>query len=304
MVDYLTFSVPSVSDVKAFIDTLFGRVDWQDGKGQYGYTDCVFNGGMRVFSKPEGLNSAVCVSMSGTGCRTFETLKGEGFQWSVFLKQLKDDYEVHFSRLDVALDVTEQFMPSMKSICEYVAKRKYISKFRRNIYTLGSEEFVFFGSPQSDVRLRIYNKALERGFDDQHWIRFEFQLRNGAAEKFIREYGIHENIGYCVRSCLNNYVRFLTKPHDVDDRHGGRIPTVQWWNRLLDGADKMSLFDAPGIEYNQTRLERYIVQQVAPSLATYFKCKGADLDVLYRLLDAGASHMNANQMNLVNQYGV
>ena len=107
-----------------------------------------------------------------------------------------------------------------------------------------------------------------------------------------------------MRSCLNNYVRFLTKPHDVDDRHGGRIPTVQWWNRLLDGADKMSLFDAPGIEYNLSRLERYIVQQVAPSLATYFKCKGADLDVLYRLLDAGASHMNANQMNLVNQYGV
>lgn len=101
---------------------------------------------------------------------------------------LQDDYNVHFSRLDVALDVTEQWMPSMRSICDYVAKRKYVSKFRRNIWTMGSEEFVFFGSPSSDVRLRIYNKALERGFADQHWIRFEYQLRNDAAEKFIREY--------------------------------------------------------------------------------------------------------------------
>ncbi len=190
----------------------------------------------------------------------------------------------------------------MKSICGYVAQRKYVSKFRRNIYTLGSEEFVFFGSPQSDVRLRIYNKALERGYPDEHWIRFEFQLRNAASGKFIKEYGRNQNIGYCVKSCLNNYVRFLSKPHSPDDRHQDRIPTVQWWSRLLSGADKLSLFESVGVEYNLSRLEKYLVTQVAPSLAAYFQCKGGDLDTLYRLIDAGSSHMNQRQAMLVEQY--
>jgi len=301
LVDFLTFSVQNISNLDAFKDQLFGRVDWQQGRGAYGYSDCVFSGGMRLFSGKPDARFEVCVSMSGTGCRTFETLRGEGFQWSEFLQQLQNDYDVHFSRLDVALDVTEKYMPSMKSICGYVAQRKYISKFRRNIYTLGSEEFVFFGSPSSDVRLRIYNKALERGYEDQHWIRFEYQLRNDAARKFIDEYQRNKNIGYCVRSCLNNYVRFLTKPHN-GDRNGGRIPTVQWWDRLLAGADKMSLFEAPGIEYNLSRLEKYLVTQVAPSLATYLRCKGGDLGVLYKLLDVGAAKMNQNQSMLVKQY--
>lgn len=64
----------------------------------------------------------------------------------------------------------------------------------------------------------------------------------------------------------------------------------------------MSLFEAPGIEYNLSRLEKYLVTQVAPSLATYLRCKGGDLGVLYKLLDVGAAKMNQNQSMLVKQY--
>lgn len=62
------------------------------------------------------------------------------------------------------------------------------------------------------------------------------------------------------------------------------------------------MFEAPGIEYNLSRLEKYLVTQVAPSLAAYFKCKGGDLDVLYKLLDVGSARMNQNQSILVQQY--
>ncbi len=110
LVDYLTFSVPSVADLEVFKDCLFGHVDWQHGHAAYGYLNCVFSSGIRVFYEKPEHRQEVCVSMSGSGCRTFETLKGEGFSWSDFFRQMQDDYGVHFSRLDVALDVKDQFL--------------------------------------------------------------------------------------------------------------------------------------------------------------------------------------------------
>ena len=87
LVDFLTFSVPFVLSQKAFLSDLFGCVDWQQGRGQYGYQDCVYYGGIRVFSNSDN-DQSVCVSMSGSGCRTFETLKGSGFDWASFLQGL------------------------------------------------------------------------------------------------------------------------------------------------------------------------------------------------------------------------
>ena len=278
-----------------------GEVDWQKRSGRYGYLESLYSDNMWFMHRKMDRGFECFIEMTGTGCRNYETLRGDDFDWIDLLGDIYNNYDYHFSRLDIALDVTEGWLPSMKCICGYVADRRYVSKFRRNIYTLGSEEFAFFGSPQSDVRLRIYNKALERGYDDQHWVRFEYQLRNAAAAKFVKEFLQRPNIGYCLRACLNNSIRFTRKPNN-DKTHSSRLENVQWWNRLIDGACKMSLFEAPGIEYNLSRLEKYLVTQVAPSLAAYFKCKGGDLDVLYKLLDVGSARMNQNQSILVQQY--
>ena len=298
LVDYLTFSVSGISTVQSFADELFGRIEWQSGKGMYGYLHCMYYDGIRVFSKQVTEGYDICVSMSGFGCRAFETIRGESFAWEIFFEDLIDEYpSLNFSRIDVALDVREEWCPSMKSICGYVAKDKYVSRFTRNIYTLGSEEFVFFGSPSSDTRLRVYNKALERGYPDDHWIRFEYQLRNKSASKFIKEYLRTRNIGFTVRSCLNNSIRFTTKPNK-HDHHQDRLNTAFWWKKVVDGADRISLFEPVGCDYNLSRLERYLVTQVAPSLFTYLRCKGGDLT---ELLESGKLRLNDRQLNLINE---
>lgn len=299
LVDYLTVSFKEVMDPDFFVRSLFGQgVDWQKKPGKFGYTEALFFGNIWVMHRKMDRGFEMCVDMSGTGCRAFESLKGEGFQWADFLDGLCAAYDPHFSRLDVALDLTEKWVPPVRTICKYVADRRYVSKYRRNIYTLGSEEFAFFGSPHSDVRLRIYNKALERGYSDQHWVRFEYQLRNDAAGKFVKEFLKHRNIGYCLRSCLNNAIRFTREPC-IDTTNRVRLKNVQWWERLMSGADKISLFECVGLEYNLSRLEKYLVTQVAPSLYTYLRCCGGDLT---HLLEAGKFRLNQRQSNLIDQF--
>ncbi len=295
----MTVSFKEVMDPDSFVRSFFGQgVDWQKKPGKFGYTEALFFGNIWVMHRKMDRGFEMCVEMTGTGCRAFESLKGEGFQWVEFLEWLCSSFDFHFSRFDVALDVTEKWVPSVRRICQYVADRRYVSKYRRNIYTLGSEEFAFFGSPKSHVRLRVYNKALERGYPDRHWVRFEYQLRDEAAGKFVKEFLKHCNIGFCLRSCLNNAIRFTRKPC-IDTTNRVRLENVQWWDRLMAGADKISLFERVGVEYNLSRLEKYLVTQVAPSLYTYLRCHGGDIT---QLLEVGQARLNQRQLDLIGQF--
>lgn len=156
-------------------------IEWQTMKGRNGWTKSFYNEGIRIlFDGREDLG----VEISGKGCRALETYNNNEFKWSEFLAFLISEPEqMNVSRLDIACDDHEGIL-DMKTMYGHVKSRKFISKAKRCIWTDGDEQSIVIGSPQSDTRLRIYNKGLERGVN-QHWIRAEMQLRDKAADSFI-----------------------------------------------------------------------------------------------------------------------
>lgn len=114
---------------------------------------------------------------------------------------------MNVSRLDVAGDDKSDGL-NLDRITQQTRQRKYICKARRCVWMSGDEEEVIFGASSSSTRLRIYNKALERGVAGP-WVRVEFQLRDEAANSFLANLLAREGrIGETYGGVLLNYLRY------------------------------------------------------------------------------------------------
>lgn len=94
--------------------------------------------------------------------------------------------DVHFTRVDVAFDIYDKDM----------SKWKWIDSKGRpyNVYYGGTGEVEtwYVGGKDSEMRVRIYNKAKEQKLKDKIWWRVEVQMR-GEAAKIMQQYKIPYN---------------------------------------------------------------------------------------------------------------
>jgi DNA relaxase NicK len=133
---------------------------------------------------------------------------------------------------------------------------------------------VYHGSPRSDVRFRIYDKAKERGYTDgRHWVRFEIQVRDDNAARFIGLLVLRP-VGEVFAGVVNNYLRYV-KPNETDTNKR-RWDTADYWYNFIHTSEKISLYMKPGTEYNLSSLEHYVVHQAGASAATYIDVFGLD----------------------------
>lgn len=228
IIDYLKFT----SKVHSWTDLIellgLESVTWQQGKARDGWTLHEYCSGMHIY---HGGRDDVGVEFSGAGCRMLETCNKNRFYWFELLSLIMEHAEygdMNISRLDVAGDDKDGVL-SLEKIVKYTKEGKYISKARRRVWIGGDEEEVIFGAPSSSTRLRIYNKALERGVDEP-WVRVEFQLRDEAADSFVLNLldGGGE-IGPTYSGVLLNYLRYVTRIPSDSNNNYDRIPTVSWW---------------------------------------------------------------------------
>lgn len=233
------------------------------------------------------------LELSGQGCRQIETLAGDSFDWLSFISRFMEREKTHISRLDIAADDKEGLL-SMSTMRRYVESQKYVCKSRKVLVMTGAEEMIIFGSAQSDRRLRIYNKALERGVTG-HWIRAEMQMRNDAALSFFMNTWNSNDIGKTYCGMLLDYLRFT-----ADENKGinsNRLPAVRWWTRFLGTTRRVKGFYLGGVEYNKKGLYNYLTKQTASSLKTYFTLCNGNLDDMFELfIDA---ELNKNQQFLI-----
>ena len=224
LIDYLTYS-DSVENVSAIVEMLgLYDVQWTMIKGRYGWRDAMFYRGITIYT---GGRDDIGVNLSGRGCRTVESLR-PGFDWYALLMSLLDKErkgEGHISRLDVAADDHEGVL-DMQKIFKYIATGRVICKAKFRTWTQGSEEHCYFGSPSSDRRVRIYNKALEQGKPEEHWIRAEMQMRDDAAVSFLLSLEAEGlQIGETYAGVLLNFLRFVSEP--VQGTHYDRAVVVR-----------------------------------------------------------------------------
>lgn len=280
--DWLSFST-RIHKPDEIMD-LIGMRDcpWEILSSGNGYTHRHHFGGVSI-SFIDGDMSHVggfyLLEMSGQGCRTFETY-GNG-NYDTLFKLVQKEYgkpkaaqDVRLTRLDVAYDDMSGIF-DIDEICDKTRRQEFVSRIQRYESIYGSKgNSVNFGSKGSNVFIRIYDKARERGFTDGlHWIRCELQLRKENACGFVNKLPDNTLSGLYT-GVLKNYLSF--REVNEDDSNKRRWEESPWWTTFLNNARAISVAEKPGVIYNLSACEKYVLSQPVGSIKTLIKIFGAD----------------------------
>ena len=280
LVDWLsvTFKGFDVSDIKGMLGMY--DVPWDSIKGARGYVNREYYGGISIhYDPPEENEYKVWLEMSGQGCRTFETY-GENTYLKLFAIII-DVPGVHVTRLDVAFDDHTGIF-DLNQIADQLRNAEYTSittNWRVEFSNKGTTCYI--GSEKSNLMIRIYDKARERGCEDgEHWVRLELQLRDQHAYNFLQETSVFYTIeqpgfypvGQILRGVVYRYIQFRDK--NETDSNKARWPLSEWYTNFLEAAEKISIGSKPGVEYNIIKCQSYVVDQAGQSIDAFIRCVG------------------------------
>lgn len=210
----------------------------------------------------------ICLDMSGQGCREFESWSNKSW-----IDLISDAFRcmgvpgarMSVTRLDLAYDDHVGFL-NIWQMKRDIEDRNYISKSKKSMIIWSDDQetdihglTLEVGSKKSPVLIRIYDKAAERGYRlEKHWIRVELQLRQGRAYEAFKLLFQRESIGIVASGVLRNYCMFVTP---TSDSNRARWPIAEYWQRVLDGMEKLRVWYAPGEAYNFSKTENHLIHQ-------------------------------------------
>lgn len=292
--DWLSFTCKT--DDPNYIIEILGlkQVPWETIKGARGYQDRLYFSCISIHfnGRPD---MGVWCEMSGQGCRTFEELSSLPYKWDSLFATIAR-YQMNITRLDVAYDDHSGLL-DINEIIQDTRAQEYVSKSDYwEIIESSKGQSLQFGSPQSDVLIRIYDKARERNCEaGTHWIRCELQLRRERAIAFTK---LHLPIGQAYCGVVINYLRFVDP--DSTDSNKWRWPIKPYWGDFLENANRISIYEAPGEEYNLDRCEKYVINQAGNAIDAYIQIRGVDgfLDTL----KSRKTRSNPKYQRLVDTY--
>ena len=288
--DWLSFTTRKHS-LYQLIDLLkLDNVPWETVRGAHGFMWRQYFNGISIHFNEKQFNSDyfklspeekeelkkeefIWLEMSGQGCRAFETY-GSGNYEILFNLARADPDNIHITRLDIAFDdMTGIF--DIDTICDETRQEHFVSRTKnyQAIYSNGGNS-VLFGSRMSNVLIRIYDKAKERGYDDPelHWIRCELQLKDTNALGFVQKLK-NNDLQAVYLGVLSNYLSFRVPTNDSNKR---RWPVAEWWDNFINDAVRLSVWSKPGVEYNLSVCERYVMTQPIGSIKTLIAIHGKE----------------------------
>lgn len=270
-------------------------VVWENVKGAHGYRDRLYWNCISIHYNGRD-DMGVWLELTGQGCRAFESY-GTGDYEALFDEVLENPGEVNITRLDVAFDDMAGVL-DIDEICEDTRAGEFVSKFSDWQVIEGSKgSSLTHGSMKSDLFIRIYDKAAERGFTDgRHWVRAELQLRRDRALSFLLSPGA---IGDRFSGVLGNYLRYVDPD---DDLNRWRWPMKGYWLELLGTAARIRLYQKPGTEYNLYNLEQYVYRQAGNAISALLEIQGEEL--FKKKLQERGTYVNPKYRALVDQYRV
>lgn len=171
------------------------------------------------------------------------------------IKEIKEDYEVNITRVDLAYDdfKSQPYLPIAK-IEKAIKRGDFVSKSRssRNLELLRLGEkknkeqlgdTLYIGSNESERRLRLYNKNLEQihkiGFcDEKHWLRYEMVFRKKQAEKIFANFKDLKLIDIFFNS-IQEFIKFVVSSVD---KKKSRLKTAEFWEEFLASRGEVKPF--------------------------------------------------------------
>lgn len=281
LLDYLTVSFKYPNH---FENVLIEKLhlpfdDMEIIKSHFGRSFCLYYDGISIHYDDE----IVILEMSGKGCRTCEDLN-PSFDWYSFIYSFDDDIVrvnsfndprmVHISRIDIALDDIDNSIVDVPLLQKYVRAKKYVCSSRYVSCIDGTREFaVYFGSPKSSRRLRVYDKRLEQNLPDDSpsWVRYEFQLRDESALSFYLNLRLcNGDFSKCYFGVLCDYLIFVSKSRLDVGHHTERLNIVKWWKDFLGEASSLNQLYLPGRQYSISSVQDYFNKQCASTVKTLF----------------------------------
>lgn len=264
------------------VDTFFGNIHiwWGADDPQY-YKDGFNEQGKWITAEMKARNDmGVCLNLSGQGCRTFEEHSTVGWM-SLF--ELIEKYHGNITRLDLAYDDHMGVIDIYRFACD-IKERNYRSKSKHADVLWSDDQendiqglSVYIGAKSSDVLIRVYDKAAERGYKDRHWIRVELQLRHDRASSAMDQILQHESIGSVSSGILRNY---LTVCIPSGDSNKSRWSVAYYWQRVIGQMETIRLWAAPGEPYNFHKAEDQMIKQYCQFLLTFREIHGTMNDLL------------------------
>lgn len=270
--------------------------DFQDGNGFYGYFKRKWFSGISIhYDNPTV--PGVLVEMSGTGCRAFETFAVQNFNdfvhssWGEIFGDIISNDNFVITRLDVAFDDRSGWL-DLKRLIHDFRHENFVTRFKTGKDKNGKQSrscliemasgdkapTLYFGSAQSEIRFRIYDKSAERGYDeDVHWVRLEMVLRRDMALSFLQELTKQEyDFGGLFSAVLLNYLRFVVPPKHGNETRKRRWAMARYWEQLTGDVLPKSLWRAKDLEYNKERCENYVYRQAGNSIAALIQLDGLE----------------------------
>jgi len=306
LIDWLTvvFHDQTVAGVKRLLGLLNSDIPWQERYTftngypvttfwnnisiRWGADNAAFYTDDKEKSAAEKARSdmGICLDMSGTGCRAFEEYGAR--DWIQLLAEICDCCgRINITRIDLAYDDHVGLLDIHK--IEDDARDRNLTCKARTVRGIWSDNWdddiqgltIEVGSRKSDVLIRIYDKAAERGFDhSKHWIRVELQLRAERALAGAMEILKEKHVGRTAAGILRNYCVFRVP---TADSNKCRWPIAPYWDRLLLDMERVRIVITPGEPYNFHKTEKHMLEQYGQAFITYYRMYG---EVNSFLLDA------------------
>lgn len=224
-----------------------------------------------------------------------------------FLQQIK--HIGWLTRLDLAIDDHGARFFRVSDVRGFLERQEVVSKFRtyRDVYEASftgenTGHTVYFGSRQSEVMLRVYDKQLEQHqkasnpeqAPKEPWVRWELELKDSRADIAAGCLIARKQIGSLVMEVLNNYVRFIVK----DDSNRSRCSSHPLWERFVGAVGKLRLSAAAAPKTIRDK-KRWLIRQCLPTIAAVILSDGGSLDIITRHFDDAVARMGNHLRSLV-----
>ena len=318
LIDWLTFSVKE-KDPRYVIQTYLGMDPdlFQDtGFSQFmGYSKVLRFSDIFVCSEGREDNNfhnmGVCVSMSGNGCRTFETMSKlslgtqnkqgtKSVAFPALFQLLASDADSNVSRIDIACDDRDGCLNMDQIIAKTWANEINSRMKRRDVHfslegTQQAGATVYIGAASSDFRVRIYDKALEQGVEG-HWVRVELVMRGKNSKSFVDHMTRTDNVGKLAAQVINDKLSFIER----DDSNITRCSVCSWWQNFVEELESVRLVAREVIQHRVEQIDNWIEYQVGPSLAILFRTMG--WPHIFELAIEAGRRLSDKQQSLISDY--
>ena len=319
LVDWLTFSIKNIQEPQEVIIKYLGLdpVLFQEAPyGLMGYQRVLVFSNIQVLYEPREndyfRDMGVCVTMSGNGCRAFETMSKLTFEgaadkqgtksvaFPVLFQLLAADENANISRIDIACDDREGYL-CMDDIVRKVQDNEINSRMAKRTVmvsydgTQRSGTTVYIGAESSSFRIRIYDKALEQGTDG-HWVRVELVMRHENANSFAANLTNAETVGKLAAQVVNDKFSFIER----DDSNITRCTVCSWWARFVDELGAVRLVSRCVVEHSVEQIADWVELQVGPSLAVLLRTKG--FACIFEIAKESCRRLSSRHESLIEDY--